>query len=397
MSIAILGETLSYLRFNCIWPTKDQELNPDKYYHVKLVLMLVSSPIILIGSTLHLIVSLKSNSNNISEDLIMMIAEVGVYYFIAIFVGYQKQIAQIYVDLSDFTNFEKPQNFDKVNRRLSLLSKMYKSFIDFAIINVCLSPFISKRFCEKLNQEREFKEICGLLATTWMPFNIDVFPIKQIFFLLQLYTVVFTMKGAAVISFAIMETIEHLVLRIKHLKSMLNEAVSTEDVTTRQQRFAKCIEYHINIFEYSSRSAIHCDYLLCFSIGKRIDEHYTMCLFLHVLLTGALFGCIGYRSMETFSLDSLAIFFAWLMSLCIVCVSGQHLIDEAFSVADTAYNSEWYRRDVSFQKSIQIVMMRSQNPIVVHAGPFTYVSHVTILTVFKTAYTYLTLLSATSK
>ncbi|CAH1374816.1 unnamed protein product [Tenebrio molitor] len=42
-------------------------------------------------------------------------------------------------------------------------------------------------------------------------------------------------------------------------------------------------------------------------------------------------------------------------------------------------------------------MMRSQNPIVVHAGPFTYVSHVTILTVFKTAYTYLTLLSATSK
>jgi hypothetical protein len=228
----------------------------------------------------------------------MMIAEVGVYYFIAIFVGYQKQIAQIYVDLSDFANFEKPQNFDKVNRRLSLLSKMYKSFIDFAIINVCLSPFISKRFCEKLNQEREFKEICGLLATTWMPFNIDVFPIKQIFFLLQLYTVVFTMKGAAVISFAIMETIEHLVLRIKHLKLMLNEAVSTEDATTRQQRFAKCIEYHINIFEYSSRSAIHCDYLLCFSIGKRIDEHYTMCLFLHVLLTGALFGCIGYRSME---------------------------------------------------------------------------------------------------
>jgi hypothetical protein len=124
-----------------------------------------------------------ANSNNISEDLIMMIAEVGVYYFIAIFVGYQKQIAQIYVDLSDFTNFEKPQNFDKVNRRLSLLSKMYKSFIDFAIINVCLSPFVSKRFCEKLNQEREFKEICGLLATTWMPFNIDVFPIKQIFFL----------------------------------------------------------------------------------------------------------------------------------------------------------------------------------------------------------------------
>jgi hypothetical protein len=59
MSIAILGETLSYLRFNCIWPTKDQELNPDKYYHVKLVLMLLSSPIILIGSTLHLIVSLK--------------------------------------------------------------------------------------------------------------------------------------------------------------------------------------------------------------------------------------------------------------------------------------------------------------------------------------------------
>jgi hypothetical protein len=184
----------------------------------------------------------------------MMISEIGVYYFIAIFVSHQKQIAQIYVDLSDFDNFEKPQNFDKENKRLMFLSKM---FIDFAIINVCLSPFITKRFCEKQNQDREFKEICGLLATTWMPFNIDVFPTKQIFFLWQSYTIVFTMKGAALISFAMMETIE-----------------------------------------YSSRSAIHCDYLLCFSIGKTIDKYYTRCLFIHVLLTGALFGCIGYRFME---------------------------------------------------------------------------------------------------
>jgi hypothetical protein len=228
----------------------------------------------------------------------MMIAEIGVYYFIAVFVSHQKQITQIYVGLSDFDNFEKPQNFDKENRRLTFLSKMYKAYIDIAIIYFCLSPFISKRFCEKQNQDREFKEICGLLATTWMPFNIDVFPTKQFFFLWQSYTIVFTMKGAALISFAMMETIEHLVVRIKHLKLMLNEAVNTEDATTRQQRFAKCIEYHINIFEYSSRSAIYCDYLLCFSIGKTIDKYYTRCLFIHVLLTGALFGCIGYRFME---------------------------------------------------------------------------------------------------
>jgi hypothetical protein len=314
MSIAILGETLSYLRFNCIWPTKDQELNPDKYYHVKLVLMLLSSPIILIGSTLHLIVSLKCK-----------------YHFVP--AKYQKRFRsklqqhQRRLDHDDrrgrglllhrdirrvpeanradlrrligFCQLRKTTKFRQGEQKVVALVE------DVQIVHrLCHYKrlFVTFHQQEVLREAEPRKRVQRDLR--FVGHNLDAlqyrrFPHQANFLsFATLYTVVFTMKGAAVISFAIMETIEHLVLRIKHLKLMLNEAVSTEDATTRQQRFAKCIEYHINIFEYSSRSAIHCDYLLCFSIGKRIDEHYTMCLFLHVLLTGALFGCIGYRSME---------------------------------------------------------------------------------------------------
>mgnify|MGYP005984381249 CR=1 FL=1 len=58
--ITILGETLSYLRFNCIWPNKKDELNPPKSFYIKFILMLTSTSIILIGSGAHLTVSIQS-------------------------------------------------------------------------------------------------------------------------------------------------------------------------------------------------------------------------------------------------------------------------------------------------------------------------------------------------
>ena len=127
---------------------------------------------------------------------------------------------------------------------------MYKTFIDIAIFNFCVYPFCTKHLCVKENETRSFKEVCGLLVTTWMPFDIEVFPIKQILYLWQCYTIVFTMKGAALISFAIMESMEHLVIRIQHFKVMLADAVDTQDEIVRMKRFSCCIEYHINIFEY---------------------------------------------------------------------------------------------------------------------------------------------------
>ena len=127
---------------------------------------------------------------------------------------------------------------------------MYKTLIDIIMFNLCLEALFRVKSCERENLTRKFKEICGLVVTTWVPFNIDVFPLKQILYLWQCYTIVFTMKGAAIVSFGLMESMEHLVVRIQHLKELLLETVDTENEKLRNEMLGKCVEYHIDIFEY---------------------------------------------------------------------------------------------------------------------------------------------------
>ncbi|KAJ3642135.1 hypothetical protein Zmor_024944 [Zophobas morio] len=383
MTLVVLSETLSYLRFSCIWPKEGHELNPGKWFYIRFILMLTSQSIILFGSSAHLVVSIQNDSNNIFEDLVILIGEVGVFYFNASFVRYEEPIAKIFTHLSNFEKFGTPPNFEQRNKKLVFWSRMYKTLIDIIMFNLCLEALFRVKSCERENLTRKFKEICGLVVTTWVPFNIDVFPLKQILYLWQCYTIVFTMKGAAIVSFGLMESMEHLVVRIQHLKELLLETVDTENEKLRNEMLGKCVEYHIDIFE----------------IGQQMDKNFDSCLFAHVLVSGAFFGCVGYTIMEvlSFSLLSCSLFVGWVLSLVIVSISGQHLMDEGFSVGDIAYDSNWYDRNASFQKNIVLIITRSQKPILIHAGPFSHLAHVLVLTIFKTAYTYMTMLNATSK
>ena len=134
-------------------------------------------------------------------------------------------------------------------------SRMYKTFIDIVIFNMCLETLLRLKSCEKANLTRKFKEICGLVVTTWVPFDINVFPLKQILYLWQCYTLLFTLKGAALISFSLMESMEHLVVRIQHLKGLLLETVDTKDEKLRNENLEKCVEYHTDIFKYGLKCA----------------------------------------------------------------------------------------------------------------------------------------------
>ena len=313
MTLVILGETLSYLRINGIWPKSGHELNPGKWFYIKFILLLTSQSVILIGSSAHLVVSVQSkspstatpkntlfldDSSNIFLDLVILIGEVGVFYFNATYVRYEEPIAKIFTHLSNFNKFGKPPNFAQRNKKLMFWSRLYKTYIDAALVSIYLEPFIKLKSCERENLKRKFKEICGLVVATWAPFDISVFPFKQILYVWQVYTLMFTLKGAALISFSIMESMEHLVVRIQHLKTMLLETVETEDAKLRVERLLKCVEYHNDIFGYWFKIVVVERFSFDFRVGQEMDKNFANCLFLHVLFSGALFGCIGYIVME---------------------------------------------------------------------------------------------------
>lgn len=53
------------------------------------------------------------------------------------------------------------------------------------------------------------------------------------------------------------------------------------------------------------------------------------------------------------------------------------------SVAESVYNTKWYECDLNMQRSILLIIMRSRRPLVVHAGPLSYVSHPIIMAVIN--------------
>lgn len=111
-----------------------------------------------------------------------------------------------------------------------------------------------------------------------------------------------------------------------------------------------------------------------------------MVLYMYVLLQ--------YASIyECFRL--LLHFMGWLVSLFLVCYSGQQLIDEvmlysycsffpgtrhriyvhmcilqSFSICDTIYDTNWPDADVSVQRYVLLILLRSQQPLTLSAGAF---------------------------
>ena len=52
--------------------------------------------------------------------------------------------------------------------------------------------------------------------------------------------------------------------------------------------------------------------------------------------------------------------FKFLLDLCV----------QSISIADAAYNVQWYNHSTKFKKILQMIIMRAQSPCLIHVGPF---------------------------
>ncbi|KYB25314.1 Putative odorant receptor 85d-like Protein [Tribolium castaneum] len=174
---------------------------------------------------------------------------------------------------------------------------------------------------------------------------------------------------------------EHVLMRIWHLQGMIQEAINTEDAQVRKSRLDKCLEYHNHVF----------------LLAADVDRIYQRSLFVHVLFSGVLFGIMGFSILTVgISVKTLSLFVVWVCAAIFSSLSAQRLYDGSIAIGEEVYNSKWYDRDYKFQRDLITIMKRTQKPITIHAGPFAEISNVFILTIFKTAYSYLTLLKASN-
>ncbi|XP_018567969.1 odorant receptor Or2-like [Anoplophora glabripennis] len=379
--IVIMENSLRYLSRNLVFPRKKDVNNPGVSFHLKFVALNLSTVMFLTGNILHLMINIKRKTYiNLDLDLALAISLLGSYYFNFSYIRQVKNTINIYKQLSDLRSYGIPKDFYATNKKLNNYSKYHYIYIVSAVLGLSVAPLLEYKKCRKENVVKNINEICGLIGSIWLPIDLDSTPYKQMYYIFQVYSSFVIYQTSSLISFSIMETVEHLILRLNHVKNVFLEALMEREHGVRREKFRRAVKYHVNIMR----------------ISKLVNTSFNMCMFVHVLLTGAILGCVGYRLLKSYSLGAICLFVGWIVSMIMVCISGQRLRDQSLSIGDAICRSNWLDLNKELQKDLVLVLLRCQKPIFLNAGPFGYMTYAMILTVLKTSYSYLTLLSSTS-
>ncbi|XP_063907413.1 uncharacterized protein LOC135125691 [Zophobas morio] len=314
------------------------------------------------------------------EDISIAVSSYGTYYMVFSFLRQQHQIALILRNLSTFHKFGKPPDFDDLNRRLNIIAKILTAF-EFGIVAAFKIARIAKKSeCKetlaKLGLKRHY---CGLGSPAWTPFDVDFFPVFEIFLLYEFIFALVHSKNCSQISFHLLEITYHVTLRIEHLKALIVRCFNSNSQTVFRKQLSHCIAYHNEIL----------------NLTLDIDATFSTIMFGHFALTGAVCACLEKQIIDGHNaFTGFCHFVGWITALFIVCLGGQRVINASESVADALWTSKWYKADFKLQKSVLIMLVRAQRNSNIKAGPFGILCYPFFVSVLKTSYSILCLLTS---
>nr|QNH68064.1 odorant receptor 40 [Apriona germarii] len=178
----------------------------------------------------------------------------------------------------------------------------------------------------------------------------------------------------------IMEIVEHVSVRIDHIKELFVDALNEGDSEEMKRKFGFAVRYHSDLLE----------------LGFYINKCFSSSMLCLILLGAAILGCASFGYMQAGSSTYLIVCACWFFGLAIICISGQHLTDESLSIGDVIYDTKWYEVGLSLRKDILFVMMRCQRPMILRAAGFGVMNYIMIVSVLRTSYSFVSLLGATS-
>ncbi|XP_015838991.1 odorant receptor 67c isoform X2 [Tribolium castaneum] len=343
MGHAIMTEILTYLTLMGFWPRSPKSSKASAF------LIILSTSFLFFGILFYLIVNRQFGSSEI-DSIETITSQFGVLYYLILFTWKRNDIVEIVELLSDFSKFGKPPFFDQRSTRLNYRLSCIVLILIVANIVVAALPVIYIDSCHKANEQLNLTKTCGLIAPVWLPFDYNEYPRKHLVFAWEVYCCVMNYVGSGIGALTMVGTMEHVIIRIEQLKYIFPKILDQPNPRIREQMLKNWVRYHLALFE----------------IGRLMNDAYKWSLSVIVLCVGALFACIGISMLQS------------------------------LSVGTAVYSSRWYDMDVAFQKSVLMILIRSQKPIRISVGPFTHLSMLLLLGVFQSAYSYINLLNATS-
>ena len=163
------------------------------------------------------------------------------------FVWKQKRLVHLIHELTDFSKFNKPKNYANEVHQLNFYSKMYGYYCIIGVLTYIYWRYLEGLQCYENNEVKGLTEICGLIASIWMPFDVEYFPVKQSFYVSHFIICFSMITGGAAISFTTYEVAVGIVLKLQHLQQFLKTVFDNPVEEICQKQLFHCIEYHKHI------------------------------------------------------------------------------------------------------------------------------------------------------
>ncbi|XP_053595983.1 odorant receptor 30a-like [Microplitis demolitor] len=133
--------------------------------------------------------------------------------------------------------------------------------------------------------------------------------------------------------------------------------------------------------------------------GETIISIYNTSLMVYMMSVTVLLCVIGYKILINFMtgpnadlVQYLIYIFITYLIIGLFCIVSERLISECNKVSEAFWNCEWYNMPPNTIKDIMFCILRSQKPLALQIGKFSYFNNNTLTIVTKTAMGYLSVL-----
>ncbi|XP_017777140.1 PREDICTED: uncharacterized protein LOC108563077 [Nicrophorus vespilloides] len=352
---------IKILEFQLLWPEK---INFS--YIFKIAVFISYMTICAIGMIGHFVYSYVNDEFtylNIADDMAGCLATLSAIYVMLVHINNVGSSRELLQRLSDFTMHEKPKDVDVLDKHLNFVSVI-------ACVLLYISMFLQwvVGIMSNCPETGEISD-CSFIVTAYLPdpFNIFISPYRQIFMTLQISSA-FICGICAFFCLWIQVCIsQFIVSRLKHLKFMLKEMLVMNSREKRRRHIKTCVLYQYNINE------------IWFDFNNSSKNIFLI----HITVSPVVMSMIAYQLLYQFKFVNFVHLVVWNLAVL------------SETLMDTAYDSIPFDEDYETTKDMLLIMKRGKYAMYISAGDFAICRHVTYMTIMKTMYSYLTILTKT--
>ncbi|KAK4876977.1 hypothetical protein RN001_009483 [Aquatica leii] len=244
--------------------------------------------------------------------------------------------------MEKFKTHKYTEKAELVTRRIATICIVYYSLVT---VYYNAAPLIDLNKC-RIRNKSDTAITCGLPTPESYPFKTTENPGYIIAYMFQAITSVISFKSFIQPSMLNASIIYHI---IGHLYMIQDELTSLLEQNTNERidKLKQIIRHHSALIELNS------------SICKALNHM----LLMYTVMLAVIFSVIGFQ-----------------------------VLHMSTRVSACAYNIEWYTESVEFQKMIKLLILRSNNPLIVKSAFISDVCFASFAKVVSTTYTYLAMM-----